>query len=350
MKQCYLTFILCIILQSVYCQSKLQPSFPDFTQIDGHARHCPETAMQSIEALSAYLSEGAETDIEKTRAIYVWLAEYMWYDDKAINRDKVKDYTVEEMLKRRLGVCEDYSNMFLVLGEKMGLKIMKVTGYAKGFGYRPRQRFKEPNHAWNLVEINGEWKIFDATWGGSAGEKTKKGKLKSVKIFSEEWFAAPPYKAIYTHLPENPDYALIYPVISKRSFELMPVLDDSYFKLGFHPENSYKEFYEDHTLQFPKCHAAIASITEVVIPHQRFLFTNTQYQFKLTVPAATELVLLDAKMQEILLEKNGSTFTIMFTPALKGRLKLCYRTGIKDPHPQRHTKDLHAIAEYIVRW
>ena len=33
----------------------------------------------------------------------------------------------------------------------MGLKVFKVSGYAKGYSYKQGQKFVKTNHAWNIV-------------------------------------------------------------------------------------------------------------------------------------------------------------------------------------------------------
>jgi len=51
-------------------------------------------------------------------------------------------------------VCEGFSNLYYVIGAEMGLEIKKVSGYAKAYGYSQGDKFKEENHAWNLIKIN----------------------------------------------------------------------------------------------------------------------------------------------------------------------------------------------------
>ena len=48
---------------------------------------------------------------------------------------------------------------------QLNLEIETVTGYSKGYGYSPSKRFKDVDHAWNLIKIDGAWRMFDATWG-----------------------------------------------------------------------------------------------------------------------------------------------------------------------------------------
>lgn len=320
-----------------------------FTAIDEYVRKCPEEAMETVEALSYYLGQVTTTDIQKTRAIYMWLAEFVAYDDRAINRGKVKKYSVAKMLKRRKGVCADFSNLFLVLGEKMGLTVVEVAGYAKGFGYKKKQVFKSANHAWNLVKIDGEWKIFDATWGEGYGEKDKRGKLKSVKQPNDIWFAIDPYDAIYTHLPLNPEYALVNPVIEKRAFEKMEVLDFRHFDLGFDKIEVYKTYCSYPDFDVPRLHIPYLLIDNVIMPRDITLESGKKYQFKFTVLGATELFLFVSRDEEYIFEKKGATFELIFTPKKKGRIVLYYKTDLLKAQDGFKPKKYYPLAEYYVK-
>lgn len=52
-----------------------------------------------------------------------------------------------------------------------------VHGYAKGVGYKPGMKFDGEGfkHSWNVIKINGEWKIVDPNWGARhvVGKKVK---------------------------------------------------------------------------------------------------------------------------------------------------------------------------------
>ncbi|MBK8192659.1 MAG: hypothetical protein IPK76_05510 [Lewinellaceae bacterium] len=89
----------------------------------------------------------------------MWLAENIEYDDESYNSGSDGDNSAEGVLSNKKAVCEGFSNLFLALGERMGLEIEKVVGYAKGYGYSPGMKFKETDHAWNIIKINENWRI-----------------------------------------------------------------------------------------------------------------------------------------------------------------------------------------------
>jgi transglutaminase/protease-like cytokinesis protein 3 len=77
-----------------------------------------------------------------------------------------------------------------------------------------RQVFTQPNHAWNAVRIEGQWRLLDSTWG--AGYLSPAGEF--VRAFNAHYFLTPPELFIYDHLPEDPQWQLLDPPISMQRF------------------------------------------------------------------------------------------------------------------------------------
>ena len=102
-----------------------------FTEIDEHVRNCPNEIRSDANKLISYFDEVCTSDIEKARAIYIWLTDNISYDAKSINKNKFGDNSAEGVLKSKKAVCAGYSNLFELFGKKMGLEILQVGGYSK---------------------------------------------------------------------------------------------------------------------------------------------------------------------------------------------------------------------------
>ena len=102
-----------------------------FTEIDEHVRNCPNEIKSDANKLISYFDEVCTSDIEKARAIYIWLTDNISYDAKSINKNKFGDNSAEGVLKSKKAVCAGYSNLFEFFGKKMGLEILGVAGYSK---------------------------------------------------------------------------------------------------------------------------------------------------------------------------------------------------------------------------
>jgi len=296
-----------------------------FAKIDRHAHLTPSNAEKSIPALAAYLTKTSKNDLEKARAIYIWLTDNISYDDKGFNTDQFSPTDSESVLKYRKGVCSGFANLYYSLGQEAGLNIKKVGGYSKGYSYTPGDKFEKADHAWNLININGKWRIFDATWGQGYGTNVK-GKLKSTKKFGEFWFNTSPYEAIFTHLPEDTRDAHVSPPIGLREFEYLPEVNKQYFETGFDAYATYLKVRKNNSLQFPKTYNPHTHCKIKKAPPYRVLKTGKAYPFQLYAPRAYAVAVIDANKDFHHFKREKGNFSLSYTPKTAGELKISIKS------------------------
>ena len=303
-------------------QRELQPlPFSPFAKVDQHARAWKKGQSADIPALAAYLEKGAKTDLEKSRAIYTWLTKNVSYDDRAFNTGVYGDLSAQGVFESGKAVCEGFSNLYWAIGEDMGLEIEKIVGYAKGYGFTPGDKFADTDHAWNRIKINGEWRVFDATWGEGYG-KTVNGQLKSFKAFDPYWFNVDPYEAIFTHLPEKVKQRSIEQFISVKQYEQMPYIEASYFKLGFDGKNALRKATERNTIEFPMAYPPKTYVKVIKAPRYKKLFLAKSYAFEINVPRAYEVVLIDGNNTWTQFEGEKGVFTLQYEPKTPGEVHI----------------------------
>ena len=202
----------------------------DFTAIDRHALATPSSAERSIGALAAYLTRPARSELEKARAIFRWVTQNIAYDADAFFSRRFRNAraTAESVLKSRQGVCDGYARIVEGLAKAAGLEVVRVSGYAKGFGYELGDGIPErSNHAWNAVKADGRWILLDTTWGAGAVS----GESRSfVRSFQEHYFQTDPKEMIYAHLPEDPKWQLLDKPVSRAKFAKLPQLRPLFFQ------------------------------------------------------------------------------------------------------------------------
>lgn len=103
--------------------------------------------------LATTLTKPWKTELEKVRAIFMWINKNVSYDYVGLENGN-RTYEVKDVLAKRKGVCEGYANLFRYLCEKANIKCYKISGET------PRGA-----HAWNTVRIDNKWYLLDATWG-----------------------------------------------------------------------------------------------------------------------------------------------------------------------------------------
>ena len=284
----------------------------EFHTLDEYARQAPKEYETDITTLAQYLIKPANTDIEKVRVLFTWVATHVKYDDIAFNSKDYPDYTAEYVLLNKRAVCEGYSNILKSLCEAAGLEAEKVSGYAKGYGYKVGDKFADTDHAWNIIKVDKKWRLFDATWASGFGTN-KNGKLVSTTRFDPFWFNVNPKAFIFTHLPQQPKWQLTGASLTLAQYEVLPHLDKDFFKLGFNPDKIYsdavsgkvKEFVETYPIGFP----TDASL----LPYSQSLSRDNEITFKIQSDYAEEVALIDDKTWHYF-SKDKNTFILSHKP------------------------------------
>ena len=200
----------------------------ELAAIDAHALAAPADAEKSLEALALYLTGNLPSDKEKVRAIYRWVADRIEYDVESYLTGKFSKMDASQVLEKRQSVCDGFATLFAELARKAGLDVKTIVGFARGYVSQGKQRFDHPNHAWNAMKLNGEWRMIDVTWGAGY---VQEGKYK--KALSEAFFLAPPEQFVFSHLPQEDDWQLQRtPRLSQKDFEALPDVRTTFFNNG----------------------------------------------------------------------------------------------------------------------
>lgn len=133
-----------------YCESK--NIFLDITMND----------VNNVEVIKGYLNQldiADKSDLEKERIIYKFVLDHMEYDKKALKDDNLAYKYNDEVLESAIsgkGVCTNYCALFNIMCELSGINSFEVDGYLKS-------TFSGGPHAWNMVEIDGQYLFCDPT-------------------------------------------------------------------------------------------------------------------------------------------------------------------------------------------
>lgn len=195
----------------------------DFTAVDQHAMNLK--AEGDVAAIAAQLTTPFSTELEKARAIYTYVATSMEYDCKEFHRSpedrkaRTREEILDRALEKNLGVCAGYAILFDALCKAAGLNSEYVRGYARLSPRAPAPDRLRPNHAWNVVQIDGKWQLVDATWssGYSNPEVTK-----FTAAFDDYYFMTPPEKFFQRHWPEEAQWQLMETEQSAEDFVAQP--------------------------------------------------------------------------------------------------------------------------------
>ena len=162
--------------------------------------HSIKTKKSNTQKLALEITRGKQTNAEKAKAIFQWITTNIEYDNELrLNRKLQKEiYTSEEnvvyhALKRKKALCGGYAFLFKQLCEAIGIKAEVIHGFTKQ-GNTIHKTSQKPEHTWNAVYLNAEWKLLDITWAVSHGSPGK------PRWF---WYATKPSDFKKTHVPQN---------------------------------------------------------------------------------------------------------------------------------------------------
>jgi hypothetical protein len=174
-------------------------------------RICPVNSSRSIDGIAKYIRTHFDSDNDKLRAAYSWVAQHITYDVGKMYVGityKYENEVVEQVLKHRRTVCFGYVVTFKAIAESLGIKIVIVKGYTKQNG-----RVDAIPHAWCAVRHGKHWRLIDPTW--SAGYLS--GNVFQQR-FNDKWFLVRPENIIRSHIPFDPVWQFSYFPVNAKEF------------------------------------------------------------------------------------------------------------------------------------
>uniref|UniRef100_A0A6P8S6D9 Kyphoscoliosis peptidase n=1 Tax=Geotrypetes seraphini TaxID=260995 RepID=A0A6P8S6D9_GEOSA len=204
-------------------------------KLDGYASKVD--VKSGIDDLVKVLLKEAHTDLEKVRAIWMWICHHIEYDIEGfINIAKALTNPID-VLQSRKSICDGYAGLFERMCSIAGVECVKLSGYCKGYGYKIGQKFSgAPDHSWNAVLLEGKWHLLDSTWGAGHCSDTH-----FTFNYTEYYFLTHPALFFESHFPEDKKWQLLKPTVSLKQFESNIFCKPEFYSAGLlsaHPETS----------------------------------------------------------------------------------------------------------------
>jgi Transglutaminase-like superfamily len=155
--------------------------------------------------LSKKITNNLSNDSLKVAAIYFWITSNIRYDNRFRNREEGDTTLTQEpynVITTKKAICIGYAKLFRELCKMNNIKAYVVEGIVKDKnGYLERE-----GHAWNVVQLNENYYLLDATWG--TGDFT----------LSQYYFLTTPSVFLRNHLPDDPVWQLHTQLIDYECF------------------------------------------------------------------------------------------------------------------------------------
>ncbi|PAA51300.1 hypothetical protein BOX15_Mlig003007g4 [Macrostomum lignano] len=144
-----------------------QPDLRSLRRIDEHIKLAPPEAAQTLQSLAAYIESAASTELEKVRAVYMWITGNITLDSSE-TKAQLSLRDAESALQRGIGAKNEFNFIAHCLLRIFGVASKQITGFAKDFGYSPLKALTvdtRVNHDWLAVRVDGKWGFMDCLLG-----------------------------------------------------------------------------------------------------------------------------------------------------------------------------------------
>ncbi|WP_308994027.1 transglutaminase domain-containing protein [Mariniflexile litorale] len=199
----------------------------EFNEID---KRVADIGFFPKDKLAEKITSELNTDLEKVRALFVWITDNITYDFELYESEKLKEEfyisevnVINKTLERKKAICSGYSLLFKKLCDDLDIECEVVSGYSKQW----LDSFVSKNvsdHAWNAVKIDNKWFLIDNTWASKNENNVER---------DDFWFMTNPEFFVYSHYPENEKWTLLENGLTKEQFDQLPTITDrSFFEDG----------------------------------------------------------------------------------------------------------------------
>ncbi|AXT56451.1 hypothetical protein D1815_12015 [Aquimarina sp. AD1] len=187
----------------------------DFTRADNIAKLHKGASLENLPLLAHELTNSLPTEVEKFRAIYVWVCQNIKGDNtqftkvnkkrKKLRQDsisfmrwnhKYKKTAFKKLLKRKKTMCTGYAYLIKELCHLSNITAEIVDGYGRSVESNIKT-LEMANHSWNAVLLNNKWYLCDATW--SSGYLNEYNVF--VRAYNDGYFLTAPPLFGKNHFP-----------------------------------------------------------------------------------------------------------------------------------------------------
>jgi len=200
------------------------PVWPLPAQIHPAVAALPAGEEGSIASVARYIVRQEPDPWMRVKALHDYVADRVSYDVEAYRSKTYPPQDAETVFRTRRSVCAGYANLLAAMGTAAGDEIVVVGGDARTNG----RDLTGEGHAWNAARIGGRWILLDATWDAGS---LRDGRF--VKQYSTEFLFTPPEVQGLSHFPDEEQWQLRHPALSRGEFLRQPLMRPRFYAEGF---------------------------------------------------------------------------------------------------------------------
>ena len=182
----------------------------------------------AITLATTYVCRPYRSDVQRLRAIFIWVAEKIKWEE-----DFEGEIDTTRVIETKRACAEEYAVLVSEMCSAIGIHCEIVRGYLKPPGETvDLNMMPRPNHWWNAVVVDNEWRIMDCSLASPSNPKRGFYSSASNNVADSWWFLARPLEACWTHVPEHHDQQHIVPPVAHEVLLNLPCTCPSFFRNG----------------------------------------------------------------------------------------------------------------------
>ncbi|KAL5117475.1 hypothetical protein ACEQ8H_004640 [Pleosporales sp. CAS-2024a] len=173
-----------------------------------------------------YVCRPYRSDIQRLKAIFTWVSERISWEE-----DFEGEMDTRHVLQTKRGCSQEIAMVVAEMCASVGLHAEVIRGYLKTPGEPlDLESVARPNHFWNAVIVEGEWRMMDCSLAGPTNPKRAHYSNAGSNVAEAWYFLARPMEMCYTHVPLLPEQQHICPPQPHNVLMALPCATPTYFK------------------------------------------------------------------------------------------------------------------------
>ena len=182
-----------------------------------------------------YLCRPYRSDVQRLRAIFTWVSERVTWEDDFETLDPTSTAAVDtrRVVQTKRGCTHEIAFLVAELCAAVGVHAEVVRGYLKTPGESLEfENVARPNHWWNALIIDGEWRLIDCALANPTNPNRTKYSSAGISQAETWYFLARPIQFCWSHVPLLPEQQHVCPPVAHEVLMALPCVCPQYFKNG----------------------------------------------------------------------------------------------------------------------
>ncbi|PBP23430.1 variant SH3 domain-containing protein [Diplocarpon rosae] len=179
-----------------------------------------------ISLATGFVCRPYRSDVQRLRAIFTWVSEKItWEEDFESEPDS------RRVIQTKRACAEEVALLVMEMCAAVGIHAEVVRGYLKTPGEIPEiGPMPRPNHWWNAVIVDGEWRIMDCSLAAPSHPRRALYSSGSGQMAESWWFLTRPSEICWTHIPQQHHQQHICPPMAHEILLALPCACPPFFK------------------------------------------------------------------------------------------------------------------------